>query len=655
VSVVVRIGSPGSDGAIGQINRSTADGDTAHATTTGADNLAVTVVIPSTLPVVVGDTWVWDWNWASGPLPTGQDAAPTATGVWDWSWGTPTATQSAPGTPVAGHWIWTWTWTRGDGWSQTLSTDQPCSCSWLWSWTWTWNAPVAAGAAPSGAPAVDVPDAALATAADTPQVAQSNEANATATATADLASVQTVDRTGTDDLAGDAAATQTLASAQNADAAARAEQVDVVNSSWVSAGTLDAITQANTIEAAAEASAALDAVQAIVQSRQRTTDDETALSLAAAQSIASSQDASADAEGVQNRVFNVSAVWSQAPSTAPIGAIGQSNEANAAAAAVVTGSVEQQIVQMQVEAGSVQTVAAAQSAANAQSADSSAGAAQSDVGNVNDVEIPAYGVFNPAVTTSNTASATSSMTDTSTFRQSALQAAAGENIEWHEQAGQEAQVTQSGDSSASQAQAFRVNRTGWTGPIVFPSAPQAQASAPEAEQAASEVSALAAPVVGETVAFARRKPFWSPPGGTAPTAKKAKPKLVVTTFGLRLATPAPAPMATPFIASLPSLGAPPQAPAAAITFSDVHDPSFDGPDSAGGVAPVPGERGPCPQCKDGFLGGLIIGSAQGPSSGGLFAALEPYRIFAAPGVGRPLPAAPALGLPVDLAPPERPG
>jgi len=501
---------------------------------------------------------------------------------------------------------------------------------------------------------VALPDATLAATADQPQVSQSNEANATATATADLNAQQTVDSSGTEDA--DGGATQVLASAQNADAQARAEQIDVFNSSWVSSGTLASIAQANTIDAEADASAELDAVQAIVQSRQRTTDDDVALSMGATQSIASSQDAQADAEGVQNRVFNISAIWSLAPSTAPIGAITQSNDAQAAASAAVSGSVEQLIVQMQVEAGSAQDAVATQSVANAQSADAAASAAQSDTGNWNDVEIPAYGVYNPAVTTSNTASASSLMTDKATFGQDTLQSAAGENIEWHEVAIQEGRVMQSGNAASSQAQVLRVNRTGWTGPIVYPSAPQAGATAAP-EQGITEAAAIEAPVVTDTVAFQRRKPFWSAPGGSAPKAKKSN--VVITTFGLRLATPAPTALTTFFAGSplAPSavLQAPTPTPMPAISFSNVHDPSFDGPDSTGAASRGPGEQLPCPQCKDGFLGGAIMGSAQGPSSGGLIAALDPYRMFAAPGVGRPLPAAPALGLPVDLAPPERPG
>jgi hypothetical protein len=184
---------------------------------------------------------------------------------------------------------------------------------------------------------------------------------------------------------------------------------------------------------------------------------------------------------------------------------------------------------------------------------------------------------------------------------------------------------------------------------VFPSA--ARAAAPE--QVIEAAAPIEAPTVSDVVAFQRRKPFWRGPGGVAPKPKK--PKVVITTFGLRLATPSPAALPSFFAGSPPSLSAAPQAPAAAISFSNVHDPSFDGPDSTGSASRGPGERQPCPQCEDGLLGGAMTAGAQGPSFGGFVAALSPFRIFAAPGVGRPLPAAPALGRPVDIAPPERPG
>jgi hypothetical protein len=87
----------------------------------------------------------------------------------------------------------------------------------------------------------------------------------------------------------------------------------------------------------------------------------------------------------------------------------------------------------------------------------------------------------------------------------------------------------------------------------------------------------------------------------------------------------------------------------------VHDPSLDHSGSAASGPGGPVEHAPCPECKDGLLGGAIMGSAHTPSSGGVAAALPPFRMFAAPGVGRPLPAAPALGMPVDLTPSERPG
>ena len=86
-NVSIRVGSPGTDGAVTQVNKATASGTSVAQsvvmTTTGT-NLTVALVLPLQAPgVALDDTWLWNWVW------DGQWTPPTdgsdATAAWPWA------------------------------------------------------------------------------------------------------------------------------------------------------------------------------------------------------------------------------------------------------------------------------------------------------------------------------------------------------------------------------------------------------------------------------------------------------------------------------------------------------------------------------------------------------------------------------------------
>ncbi len=637
VAVIVRIGSPGRSGTVNQANTSTAGAAPAVSTTTTGDNLVVSALLPLLDGVVTqngAEPWLWVWDWTTDLPSTQADAAPTSSSTWSWQW-TDAPAAAAPPTAVAGRWIWDWTWTRGDGWSTALTLDQPCACSWLWQWTWDWSprdplapSPLAPSPlAPSplaAAEALAPPGPAPADAA--PQVAQTNRVSTTATATTDLVVVQTVASSG----AGppDTATTaQTVVSEQIARATAGAEQTDAGSVNVVSAGTPDTVAQLNGAGATALAQTAFDARQTVEaglpgggdEAPQATSPE----SISPGQSIANTQLAEADARVAQAAPYNVNRISAAAPTTARAGAVVEGNSALATAVAGLTGTARQSVAQAPAGVAADQAAEARQSLVHEQSAQAVAHAAQSDVGNVNEVAIPANAISNPAVSSDNALDVHAAATAASTVEQTSLEVAAGQAIVRRELAAEVA------------SQADQENRSGWRGEILTPPAPEG-AALPDG---AAQVVELAQE---EPLLEAVRDGLGLHPLGLSPDPVVLTP---LAAWPTRIDTPVGA--ASTLVLLRPVL-------ATASSAAALSRPSQRAPHERPADRP---SRPPlqCPWCKHGLPLDLGSSSAHGDATPGPVAALSGLHLFAAPGLGRPQILAPALGQPVDLAPRERPG
>jgi hypothetical protein len=484
VNVSIRVGSPGDRHGVTQRNDASADADVAVSTTTDEDNLdlAVTLTGGTVVSVPAGLAWVWNWVWTTGAPPFDPDSAPTSTSIWDWIWTQQPSSGSAAqaGTssiaPVEGHWIWNWTWTRSDGWSSGFTADLPCSCAWVWTWTWTWTDDESTPE--TAAPAGEEPEITAA------PVVQTNASTAIAVAVTNFARDQEIVRAA--EATGETArALQSIDSQQLATATALAQQDDALNASFVATGIVESITQLNDIVATAFARADLTVSQAVHQS-QTGLDDGATHTVAAEQSVESLQSSDAHAHVLQDRAVNTTTIVGPVSNAAAIGAVSQENTAEALAVAASVATMLQTVAQVQAGEGSDQTATALQGIVNLQAATASADSTQSNVRNVVHVEIPLYGVSNPAVSQSNAVSSIADTTNSSDFGQDAFQTASGELIAWHEEATQTAAVTQSGEADIALAQTDRENRSGWNG-VVSPPATQLPAAPPTgaAESAAA--------------------------------------------------------------------------------------------------------------------------------------------------------------------------
>ena len=658
MNISVRVGSPGHDDVPTQVNTVDANAASASATVSGASNVNVSVVLPGAGVVVPtgNDPWVWNWVWTLGTVPTPADA-PTGSDTWLWSWVATQAAAAATGAsstpavsvaPVAGHWIWTWTWTGSNGVTSSFSFDQACSCSWVWSWTWSGDplpAPSSVADASTSAPGDAAMPTADATAAqDTPDITQTNAAAATASAIASLALAQDGGSAAGEDV------TQVVASSQRAEATAQAKQTRPTNVNVVTAGVLDGLSQENAAEATAGATVDLTISQTAI----RSSDDAAASAPASStQTIASTQIATADAKAVQVDAANVNTIASLAPSTAEIAQVEQQNLVAADAFGGSTGSVDQHVSQSQAGDGP-QDAAASQVSTSAQAATASAQASQTDVGNVNDVMIPELALSNPALAQSNSLTVAVAATNTSATRQTTTQASANsdETVLLSLEADQQADVKQSGDAGAGQAQANRLNVAHWNGLVATPEPPadELPAAVPPTAVPPTDVR-VAVPPADSDVEVRRTSVVL---GLVGPTLERATPRVRVTTRHGR---------------QTPAL----QAPAGA-SFSPASPPSFGGLAAAAYLSWLPPARAEqrstrthtaaagtsndrslvCPTCGSSSLFGAIEG-AHTTGSAGVVAALSRFRLFAPSGAGRVRHDAPALGLPVEIAALERPG
>jgi hypothetical protein len=652
VNVTVRVASPGADGPLSQTSTAAAAAAAAVSLTTDADNVNVVVVLPGAPTEAVGptgsDPWIWNWLWLTGAAPTAADAASTSSSTWNWTWTDALTGPAQAVTPTAGHWTWTWVWTRGDGWSQSYTWDQACTCTWAWTWAWTWAAPAAPAEAQQAA--VEAAPATAETApapVEAPQVSQVNSAAAVATASTSFVGTQTAE--------GDAAAAdvQSIDSEQSATAAAHAGQLRPKNASIVTAGKIDRIAQANAAIATAAASTAFTAGQTLGRSLDPPA-GAAATTASAVQSIGSTQRAAAAASAEQTDPFNVDRIWSAQPSTAAIGAVSQQNTATANALAVVDVAAGQTVSQTQVGANlgdADQSTDAAQSILTTQAAEASADTAQTRVGNLNDVEIPEYGVSNPPLEQSNDASSSARATATGDVRQSTVQVAAAEEFAFHASGSQTATLKQSGDAADSAGQTDRLNAAGWRGLVARPAddeesqeaAPAAEAPALQAAQAAPAILAYAPHALSTGLSTLKRtqlRPLRIAKLRSAPAPKRAK-------------LPA-APFWKPFASTAPGL-APQQAAASSFVLTAAAQGRFRPASHAAAGHPTRSPAGRSPACARCQGAGSAFSSGGAYNGGGAVAALTSRYRFAAPGAGRPHAPASTLGRSAAVAPIERPG
>lgn len=624
VNVSVRLASPGSDGAVSQASTANATAD--HATVTSSDPTNVNIQV-----TVAGDTgniaassnglpWTWSWDWDLGAAPS--DAG-TATNDWNWDW-TPPATDAtstpSPGNattapqPAEGQWVWIFDYTAPDGTHVSLISSQPCACAWVWSWTW------------SGAPAAGAPPASAAASAESasdpgPQIVQSNAAVATANASAST-DLEQQTRQNAPELQGAGQQTDLI---QSADADSVVDQTGAGNSSVITAGRPSSLEQWNLVSASSTSTAEFTAKQAISQSLQLTAGDVADHRESASQQITIVQTASAAARAAQAGAHNRTKIGARGHSEAPIGAITQSNTANVWTLAGSRAAVVQQVTQHQLGEGADQVALAGQDATLIQDAEADAEVAQANLGNTNSVLIPAGGIFNPPISQSNDVHASAQMTNGAVVEQDIAQSESGAFITWSATAEQAATVVQSGDASASADQAGIENLAGWTGPIATPFSAHSSDGAIVAAPLSRLIRSDAPRGSGRAVL---------PVGRTMPVA-----------------TPAALPPARGAVAlSAPTRdrGGTASSSSAAVALRHVIAPAVSAPRAAAV------DIGDCaPFCRGGLSGG-IAGLAIGVS--GAWYALQPRSFkLAAPGVGRLLDDAPALGRSVDIAPFERPG
>ena len=630
VNVSVRLASPGSDGVVNQANTANATADETTVTSNGPTNVNLQVTVAGDNGNIAASSnglpWTWSWNWDLGTAPT---AADTATNEWNWDWTQPatngTSAAEASDAPIAtapvpadGHWLWIFNYTAPDGTQVSVVSDQPCACAWVWSWSW------------SGAPAVNAPQAPTAASAEEtpalpPQIVQSNDALAAANASAST----DVEQQAGQNAPGSQTADQQTDLMQTADAESVVVQTGASNSSVISAGELSALEQSNLVSVSSTAAAAFTAKQTISQTLQLTAGDLASHQEGASQQVTIIQSASAAARAAQAGAHNRTRVAARGHSEAPIGAITQSNTARVSALASSSAAVVQQITQHQLGEGADQVARASQDATLIQDAQADSEVAQANLGNTVEVLIPAGGIFNPPINQANDVHASAQMANGALIEQDVTQSESGAFITWSATAEQNATVVQSGDAFASADQAGIENIAGWTGPTATPSSPPS-----------SDRASLGGPAPDIRLI----SPSSFSPGAGRPVLPHGG-----TLTGETPAAPSRA-RGGPFLPAVPRSRS--RTASSSLSSSSgrlsstiaAASPRARAATDAGNCAPF------CHGAVSGGLTGLVFGS-----SGGWFA-LEPRAFkLAAPGVGRLLDDAPALGRPVDIAPFERPG
>ena len=266
---------------------------------------------------------------------------------------------------------------------------------------------------------------------------------------------------------------------------------------------------------------------------------------------------------------------------------------------------------------------------------------------MNDVVIPELAISNPALNQSNSLTVGVAATNTSSTRQTATQASDNSNamVLLSLEADQQADVKQSGDAGAGQAQANRLNVAHWNGLVSTPEPPadELPAAVPPTDDGVA-----VPPAVSEVEL---RRPYVVL-GLVGPTLERATPSARSTTRRGRPTPAAQAPAGAVFSATSPSAGF-----LAAETPLDWLPPARAEQARTHSHAAAAGSSDRslvCPTCGSSSLFGAIEG-AHTTGSAGVVATLSRFRLFAPSGAGRVRHDAPALGLPVEITPLERPG
>jgi hypothetical protein len=472
-------------------------------------------------------------------------------------------------------------------------------------------------------------------------VTQSNTVSADATASASAGATQTIslaigsDSASALDIAAPAASdiasalspdiSQQISASQLAEAFSQASQTDASNLSVISSGILGGLSQLNSATADSTASAAFNAVETVSVGA----DGPLSSPASSVQSIASSQTASASAQTVQTGAFNLNQISSFQPSLAMIGTVGQANSAASFAFAVAVGSVFQVVSQFQGGTGP-QSDLASQTAGASQASIASAQTSQAQVGNVNGVVIPAFGMWNPSLSQSNSIGSYAFTSSSSAIAQTVNQAVTNSSdvVGFDLQASQDGKVTQSGFASSAQAQADRVNLAGWGGVVAVPQ-PQQFAAPADTSQTQTVVATQTA--------------VQSPPSLIGFVLPAALPSALPKVFP----SLPPGPLATPGVARYSSSEFGLRSQTGAVEVA-----------AASGSPATP--EGPAPVCEqhcgiDLLVGAIGSARATGSGSGDPVAALSQLYTFAPPGAGRVQLEASAPGVPAFVSPFERPG
>jgi hypothetical protein len=271
------------------------------------------------------------------------------------------------------------------------------------------------------------------------------------------------------------------------------------------------------------------------------------------------------------------------------------------------------------------------------------------VGNVNDVMIPELAISNPALDQSNSLTVDVAATNTSSTRQTTTQASANSDatVLLSLEADQQADVKQSGDAGAGQAQANRLNVAHWNGLVSTPETPadEAPAAVPPTDDGVA-----APPAVSDVEA---RRPYVVL-GLVGPTLQHAKPARPATTQSGRRTPALQVPAGAVYAAASPSSGLLAAETASLSPLAATRDEQRQ-PHARAAAGATHDPLLVCPTCGSSSLFGAIEGAHGTGFAGGVVARLSRFRMFAPSGAGWVRPDAPALGLPVDIAALERPG
>jgi hypothetical protein len=496
-NVSIRVGSPGVDGAVTQVNGVTATGTTpaqSIVTVTPGTNAAVAVSFPTLPTLPTGTDWQWNWIWdGTWTQPTDGSDPNTASAdgsIWNWIWSSvPGSSGAASSSATAGQtglWTWNWTWALSDGSTYTWSSQQTCTCDWTWNWSWDWDTQTPAStptptASTPAAPATTPSDPApFDPSTDSGPVVQTNSVSAEAAASVTFQSTQDVQQDvptaepnsdPNTDPTGDptTGVDQRLANAQSAEADATATQIDPANGNTAWNVPVASVTQANLVAAEASALVSVEVDQAVGQQQQgadpATTDSAVDQWLGAGQAVTNAQTAEAAAEADQTSTLNANIVVAPSPNQAAIASIEQTNWGGVQADVRLDATIGQEIDQGQVAADSTsQEADASQVHANAQDATAGAIVGQTRTTNLDNVTVPAGSrATNPSVRQRNLVFTSATATDTSDVQAWIAQGQGGGADAQLSSADQQASVRQSALSYSPASQTGLLNYAEWAG------------------------------------------------------------------------------------------------------------------------------------------------------------------------------------------------